>query len=258
MSKIMRDLMTENIRLVNRWKLVILGLLLCHHTFATSQVLNDLECDGSEVRIDHIMWGVPNLKEGTESFARRTGIEPILGGVLGNGTLVNYLVSFGSCQYLEIIGPHPESKTHTGFAKVLSELDSGKVLGFAMAYDDLESVAVKANALGRETIGPTNGSREMSDGKLVKWRNLTLKDHGMGTLRFFYVDWLETAHPSKTTPEGIQFKGLSVSHPEHEDLAKLFNGLGLPITTVWSNAQKVSVDLDTPNGAIVLTSDGME
>jgi catechol 2,3-dioxygenase-like lactoylglutathione lyase family enzyme len=61
------------------------------------------------VRIDHLLFTVPDLEDGTALLSELLGVEPVRGGRYPNLGTANAVVGLGSESYLEITGPDAAS-----------------------------------------------------------------------------------------------------------------------------------------------------
>ena len=60
-------------------------------------------------QFDHVVYGVPNLKEAIEVFHEKTGTLPVIGGKHPHLGTHNAILSLGNLQYLEFIALDPEA-----------------------------------------------------------------------------------------------------------------------------------------------------
>jgi len=218
---------------------------------------------GSEAvtQIDHVIWAVPSLEEGVDFFRRMSGVDPAVGGVHpGRGTR-NSLVSAGRNTYLEIIAPDPsqmpldpDEYPVQAFAHEISGMEGPEVDMFAFSSSDLEAVAEKGRELGLTVVGPTPGERMTSDGVLIRWSHVDFIDHGFGQFLPFALNWLDSPHPSTTSPKGVVMEGITVEHPRAEALRRIYVALGVPAEVVFAEEPRIIVRMRSDNGPFEITS----
>ena len=212
-------------------------------------------------QIDHVIWAVPDLDRGVELFREMSGVNPIVGGVHpGRGTR-NSLVSAGENMYLEIIAPDPaqmpfdaEGNPVQAFASVISTMANPEVDMFAFSATNLETIAERARELGLNVVGPTPGQRETPDGGLVRWSHVDFIGHGFGQFVPFALNWLDSAHPSTTSPTGAVIESITVEHPRADELRRIYEGLGVPAEVVQADEPRIIVRLISETGSFEVTS----
>ena len=185
----------------------------------------------------------------------------MVGGVHpGRGTR-NSLVSAGEDKYLEIIAPDPEQMPFDpetdpvqAFAKVISTMPDPEVDMFAFSATDLEAIAQRGRELGLEVVGPTPGERRTPDGVLIRWSHVDFINHGFGQFLPFALNWLDSPHPSTTSPMGATLESITVEHPRADDLRKIYEGLGIPAAVVYANEPRIVVRMSSAKGPFELTS----
>ena len=167
--------------------------------------------------LDHVLLGCNDLERGIAFVEERTGVRAAFGGVHpGRGT-ENAMLSLGDRQYLEIIAPDPKQSRVEQFS-LITTLREPKLIHWAAHRDDLEQFAARLRKEGIAFAGPQEGSRERPDGKILRWKLLTLKDDHGGLLPFF-IEWSkDTVHPSIDAPKGCTLERFEVATPEAEDL----------------------------------------
>ena len=203
------------------------------------------------IRIDHFMYGVPDLDQGVEWASDVFGIKPAYGGEhVGLGTR-NALMSLGNT-YLEIIAPDPGQKLPGTLGEQFANLPSGGMVTWALE-GALSSLSATLLDLGVPTTGPIPTQRQTAEGDMLVWELLFPKDseHGM---RFpFFIDWLECANPKDTNPVGGQFQTIEVTTPEGAKLQALMRAIDLDIT-IKSGDPQIAVVVESEKGEVVLTS----
>jgi hypothetical protein len=212
-------------------------------------------------QIDHVIWAVPDLENGVEHFKELSGVVPIVGGVHpGRGTR-NSLVSAGDLMYLEIIAPDPaqmpldpDETPVQAFAHKISTMEGPEVDMFAFSAPDLEEVATRGRELGLEVVGPSPGQRITPDGVLIRWSHVDFVGHDYGQFMPFAINWLDSPHPSTTSPEGAVIDGITVTHPRADQLRRIYEALGIPAEVEQADEPRIVVRLRSEMGTFELTS----
>jgi hypothetical protein len=192
--------------------------------------------DGVPTVLDHLLLGCSDLDRGIDFVEKRIGVFAMFGGIHpGRGTR-NALISLGEPRrdelkprrYLEIISPDPQQPNapdHYG----LQKLTEPRLVTWAAHPGDLNEFATRLRAAGLAFDGPTPGSRERPDGKLLQWKTLNLKDDHAGLLPFF-IEWsADSTHPSVTAPRGCHLEQFQILTPDADALSKIAEQLGLDV-----------------------------
>lgn len=216
---------------------------------------------GQVIQIDHVIWAVPDLDRGVELFREMSGIGAIVGGVHpGRGTR-NSLVSAGENMYVEIIAPDPdqmpfdpEAHPIEAFANVISTMPDPEVDMFAFSATDLEAIAARGRELGLEVVGPTPGERRTPEGVLIRWSHVDFLGHRFGQFVPFALNWLDSPHPSTTSPTGATILGITVEHPRADELRRIYEGLGVPAAVVQADEPRIVVRISSEKGTFELLS----
>jgi catechol 2,3-dioxygenase-like lactoylglutathione lyase family enzyme len=126
-------------------------------------------------RFDHAIVGVRDLRAASARW-RELGFDVVAGGRhTGRGTH-NAIVRFG-LDYVELISVYSRQEaTATGgngsvIATFLDEHEGG-LLGYALATDDIGSLAARSARTGLEAVGPFAMQRRRPDGRVLGWRLL--------------------------------------------------------------------------------------
>ncbi len=217
--------------------------------------------NAQENKLDHIIWAVPDLEQGAAQFEQFSGVKPMFGGVHpGRGTR-NNVVSAGSDAYFEIIAPDPAQAPFDAvkepkkeFALRISEMPAPEVDMFVYSTENLEDAARIGNELGFTVIGHIKGSRRTTEGELVEWIHVDFIGHKFGQFIPFAINWGKTPHPGTTSPQGAVLKGVTVEHPENEELERIYKALGVPAEVKYAAEPRIIVHMDSEQGMFEVTS----
>ena len=138
--------------------------------------------------LDHILLGCRDSDRGIALFEERLGVRAGIGGVdSGRGTR-NALLSLGEHRYLEIIAPDPEQNKIPDFAaplvSLLKSLSTPRLVGWAAHPGNVEALAKRLRESGIAFDGPRAGSRQRTDGRLLKWKTINLPGTTMACCLF--------------------------------------------------------------------------
>ena len=213
--------------------------------------------------LDHFILGCADLEQGVALVEKHTGVRAVFGGVHpGRGTR-NALLSLGERKYLEIMAPDPAQHLEAGatvpgsrpspLAK-LRELKEPRIIGWAAHPGDLQNFAAKLQKAKIEFVGPRDGSRKRPDGKVLRWKTLTLKDDYEGLLPFF-IEWsADSVHPSADAPKGCRLVHFLADSPEWGRVRDAASVLGLDLGVNMGTAAVLSATMVGPEGNLDLTS----
>jgi len=169
--------------------------------------------------LDHIVLATPHLDATVERFAELTGVEPAFGGRHASGGTANYLVSFGSDRYLEIIGlagpgadADPRRPAEPPFG--LGELSVPRVVTWAIHVDDLDAAVAEARAAGYDPGDAWELARTTPAGERLEWRLTPALREASGVVPFL-IGWGGARHPSSAP--GVPELELVALHAEVGD-----------------------------------------
>ena len=205
--------------------------------------------------LDHILLGANDLQQGIEFVEKHTGVRAAFGGVHpGRGTQ-NALLSLGERRYLEIIAPDPaQSEVKGRLGPRLLSLTEPKLVSWAAHPGTLTTFAASLRTRGFACAGPTPGSRQRSDGKLLQWQTLALDDDMDGLLPFF-IEWsADTIHPSVDSPKGCSLLEFAAEAPESEKLQGELKKLTLDLPVLKGEKSRLVAKIGGPKGQFRFTS----
>jgi catechol 2,3-dioxygenase-like lactoylglutathione lyase family enzyme len=210
--------------------------------------------------LDHILLGCSDLDAGIAFVEQHTGLRAAFGGVHpGRGTR-NALLSLGEPgreelnprRYLEIIAPDP-AQTGASDTYGLQRLTEPRLVTWAAHPGDLDQFAARLRAANIAFDGPTAGSRKRPDGRLLKWRTISLRDNP-GLLPFF-IEWsADTTHPSVDAPRGCHLERFEILTPDSGALIETANQLGLDVVIAKAAKPQIHAVIRCADKEMLLTS----
>jgi hypothetical protein len=208
--------------------------------------------------LDHIVVICPDLDHGMAHFEALSGVRPVYGGAHASGLTHNALVGLGGRRYLEILAPvGPPSPADDEWTRLARSTQESRVLTYCLRSPrPLAELASIGRARGWAGDVATNG-RTTPEGVRLRWEWLAPRVEYFGYAFPFFIDWLDSVHPSdmlRERPGGsaVRLEEFAVGHPESSHLGELLAELGMPIETFRSDRTQFRVRLDTPSDALSL------
>jgi hypothetical protein len=180
------------------------------------------------LKVDHLVYGVADLKVACERFEEQTGVRPIMGGQhLGLGTH-NALVALGEGAYFELIARDPAQpsppRTWMGIERVGKE-----PVMLTWATDRAGGLAETVETARRRGYDPGDAkgfSRVMADGRgelhwTLAYNHYTAPLPGNGVVPFL-IEWQTyPSAPSVTAPTGCTLLSLRAEAPNASALREV-------------------------------------
>jgi len=209
--------------------------------------------------LDHIVVVCDDLESGVLRFAALTGVRAVYGGTHASGLTHNALVGLGDRRYLEILapvkGPGPQDDEWTRAAHTAAV---PRVFTYCLrSTGSLSELAALGARQGWPPCTVATNGRTTPEGMRLRWQWLAPQVAPFGFSFPFFIDWLDSVHPSEALRnarphDGIRLGHFAVGHPEAERLGRLLSELGTPIDTYRAASAEFRVLLDTPKGAVSL------
>jgi hypothetical protein len=203
------------------------------------------------VRVDHLIYAVPDLDVAVADLDDRFGVRARCGGKhVGLGTH-NALLVLGPLTYLEIIAPDPGQPAPSMPRPF--EVDSvthDKLAGWAIACDDIDGAIAQARNDGYDPGEASTGQRVGPAGTVLRWRatSVALAD----PLVPFLICWGDTEHPARSAPSGLILEALHIEHPDPSSLVPLLMALGVRVEVRPAAEPALVAHLSGPHGGQVL------
>jgi hypothetical protein len=204
-------------------------------------------------RLDHLVYGTPNIEETVDQLERQTGVRAMPGGQhLGHGTR-NALLALGPSMYLEILGPDPEQPEPDEPRWLeIDDLTAPRLITWAATASPLAALVDRATALGIDLGEVQSAHRRQPDGGDLHWELTDPSVMLAGGLVPFFIDWGWGPHPADIAPGGVTFTALRAEHPEPDAVESLLRALHLNVEVRPGQRPALLATLDCPKGTVEL------
>jgi len=205
------------------------------------------------LRIDHVVYAVPDLDQAAVRFREDFGLDSTEGGRHERWGTANRIVPLGD-QYLELVAAIDGSKaagTAFGGGVLERAVRGGGWFTIAVVADDLEEVASR---LGLETAA---GSRTRPDGEVVRWRMAGLDEPRREPWMPFFLVWdvSDELYPGRARAgHGVRATGIAWVEVggDAERLHTWLGGDELPIRVTDGEPGIHRVAISTAHGELVI------
>jgi hypothetical protein len=205
------------------------------------------------LRLDHVVYAVPDLDEAAVRFREAFGLDSTEGGRHERWGTANRIVPLGD-QYVELVAVVDETAAaRTGFGRGVLERASGGGgwLTIAAVAEDLDAVAARLEL----EIG--SGSRTRPDGEILRWRSAGLDDPRREPWMPFFLAWdvPDGLHPGRARAgHGVQADAIAWVEVggDAERLREWLGGEELPIRVIEGEPGVRRVGVATSDGEIVI------
>lgn len=204
-------------------------------------------------RVDHLLYGAPDLEAGRDEIEGLLGIRPVPGGRHEAYGTRNALVSLGPATYLEVIAPDPElPPPGRGRLFGLDALEEGRLVTWVLRRERIEEAAGRARSRG-VGLGPVQaGSREKPDGTVLTWRLTDPYAMPMDGVVPFLIAWGDTPHPAESAPAAGELLGLTLRHPEADAVRDALAALGVEAPVEEAPRPALAATIRAGAGTVVL------
>ena len=203
--------------------------------------------------LDHLVYATIDLEASILDLETRLGVRAMPGGRHpGRGTR-NALIGLSERSYLEVIGPDPTQAETTALGWFgVGHLEAPRLVTWAVAHDDLDSLVARAQARGVRLGSVASGSRQRADGAELRWRFTDPATVVADGIVPFFIDWGDSPHPAASAPSGLELVSLRAEHPEPTRVRQALVAVGLEMPVEPGPAPALVATVRTPNGLVEL------
>jgi hypothetical protein len=206
--------------------------------------------------LDHIIWACSDLARGMRRFEELTGIAPSYGGRHEGGATHNALIPLDGRRYVEILAPVGPAQPNDGeLTRLARRAHEPRVLTYCLrSPHPLSDLAAIAQAHGWPGAQVVDNGRTSPDGARLRWRTLRPRSAQYGLAFPFFIDWLDSSHPSESPQSalGVTLQLFAVGHTDAAGLTQTLERFGAVIDTYVADEVDFRVLLRTPGGVVSL------
>jgi hypothetical protein len=127
-----------------------------------------------------------------------------------------------------------------------------RLIMYAARTPSAAETAARAKAEGYQAA-VVEGHRARPDGRVVRWTNVFVTDHGGGALVPFFIEWHGDSHLADEGPPGLRLKEFRGETPEAQGLRAVLEALDVRLAVRKAPSARLVAVLDTPRGRVELT-----
>lgn len=199
--------------------------------------------------IDHLVYSVPDLKNGIDRLEDLLGVRAAFGGKhLGLGTH-NAIMQLGDSSYLELIAADPGQHVDKPKPFGVEPDMPPRLVGWAIRKNSIAERVVRSRAAGYDPGEAKWMERKTAYGRRLRWRlTPTSIESGMP----FLIDWGGSEHPSCTAPRGVRLANFHIEHPDPVHLNSKLQAMEVDVRTELGLVPAFVAILDSPHGYVEL------
>jgi hypothetical protein len=201
-------------------------------------------------QVDHLIYATPDLDRTVSELEKLLGVKATPGGRQESRGTWNALISLGTGAYLEIVAPDPQRPATAQPPWWLKNLKNPRIVAWAVHGTGLE--ALRANALQNGVpLGEViSGERVRPDGVRLAWRFTSPKVPVADGIVPFFIDWGQSPHPAKTSPQGAILVALRAEHPDRAGVQHMIEQLGVDLIVADGSAPALIATVEGLHGRV--------
>jgi hypothetical protein len=208
------------------------------------------------LKLDHLVYAVPDLESAIDEFRRRLGSAPAFGGHHEGLGTHNAILPLAGETYVELMAanpvlPAPGRPRPFG----LETLQNPRLVTWAVRSRNIEADAQAARERGYDPGIVFEMSRKEPDGETLSWKlSLRAEPFGDGLVPFV-IDWGRTRHPAAAPAAGAVrcvLSDFSAQHPDPQPARDAIDALGAELNIDQAPTSRLCARLAGPTGFLEL------
>lgn len=197
--------------------------------------------------IDHVIYAHPDLDAAVAEIEELFGVRAAGGGQHSGRGTHNKVLALGPRTYLELIAPDPgQPEPSRPRPYGVEGITRGRLVGWALASDDIEGAVARACSMGFDPGGVIDGQRVSATGTMLRWR-VSGNAQTAGLVPFL-IDWGDTPHPAVGAATGLDLVSVHLEHPEPPTLARALAAMRADVEVRKASARALVARIGGPHG----------
>ncbi|MEM7573532.1 MAG: VOC family protein [Bacteroidota bacterium] len=205
------------------------------------------------MKIDHLVYAVPDLNQAIADLDAKLGIAPVFGGQhLTKGTK-NALLNLGNGAYLELLAiDSTNDQIQPPRWMGIDLIEAPQMVRWALKTDQIDLVSSLLSDFHPEHGRIETGERQQANGEFLRWQMCLPTPIPVVDILPFFVDWSSSLHhPCNQLETGCSLQGLQLFHPQPPSIAPLFRALNISLT-IRKGPQSIRIQIAGPKGSLSL------
>lgn len=208
------------------------------------------------MKLDHLVFVVPDLAAAIEDFERQLGIAPTFGGRHPGIGTHNAILPLLDETYLELMAIDPDSPPPSRARPFgLDELAEPRLAAWAVRSRDIASDVDRSRERGFDPGLIVAMNREEPSGEVLHWKlSLDPRRFGEGVVPFV-IDWQTSLHPTSRaigSTARCVLSAFSAEHPEPDSIRSALESMHVALEVETGARAALKATLDGPLGHLEL------
>ena len=203
-------------------------------------------------QIDHLVYCVPDLREGMKAIESKFGVAPVYGGRHINQGTHNALIYLGTDCYFEILAVDPDSQIQPPRWMGIDLIKEPKLTRWAVSTSDFEGDLKRLKRINPHLAKATKGSRKTTNGNLLQWQMTLPLPTPEIEITPFLLDWGDSIHPSVSLDAKCQLIELHLTHPQPDLFSFFTENWNLNLQMKKGKTMKINAKVETPKGIVLI------
>jgi hypothetical protein len=206
------------------------------------------------LKLDHLVYAVPDLESAIDRFSRQLGSVPVLGGRHEGLGTHNAILPLAGETYVELMAadptlPAPDTARPFG----LDLLQGPRLVTWAVRSRNIEADAKRSLERGYDPGIVFEMSRKQPCGQTLNWK-LSLRREALGDgLVPFVIDWGSARHPAAAADSiPCALSNFSAQHPDPQPVRDALAALGVELSVDRASTPSLRARLTGPAGVLEL------
>jgi hypothetical protein len=208
------------------------------------------------LKLDHLIYTVPDLDAAIANFEKHLGVRPTFGGRHPGLGTKNAILPLQDEIYVELMAIDHEGATPSQPRPFgLDDLGASRLATWAVRSRAIESDVEHARGRGFDPGLVIAMSRDEPSGEQLRWQ-LSIRREPFGDgLVPFVIDWGEAPHPARDAGSGrrrarlTRFEG---AHPAPQEIREALDAMGVDLPIANASSARLEARIEGPDGILDL------